>query len=413
LTYILLFAAVAQAVLVVGLVPVLARSRRRGDSNYRPNVLAVLCLRGEDPFVRKTIKALLDQDYDKLEVRVVVDSEQDPVWETVVSVVQESGADSIVEITALAQPLDTCTRKSSAILQAVSTLEDHHEVVVLLDADAVTPKKWLRELVAPLEDPNVMLSSGNRWYMPTHPTLGSLVRYLFNVSAFVQMYWFSIVWGGSVAISRRFLEESDYLNQLPYAFGDDTLLARCALRERFKIAFVPTQILINRETCRLNGFYRFMQRQLLTVRLHHPNFWMVVVFGLFTTGMLAAAIAAATYYAWLGNWASFWPLLAGVAAYQIIIFLSIALMEYSVRPIIRERQEETRWLGVWGLVKLVPALFLAETVYSICLLHTLFVRSHSWRGVTYRFGNNPKVKVIDDQQNWAVDVAAVASAESI
>jgi cellulose synthase/poly-beta-1,6-N-acetylglucosamine synthase-like glycosyltransferase len=63
-------------------------------------------------------------------------------------------------------------------------------VLAVIDADAVPHRWWLRDLVAPLSDPRVGVATGNRWYMPEHANWGSLVRYLWNVGAVVQV-WFN------------------------------------------------------------------------------------------------------------------------------------------------------------------------------------------------------------------------------
>ena len=52
------------------------------------------------------------------------------------------------------------------------------------------------------------VASGNRWYMPAEATAGSLVRYLWNAAAVVQMYWYGIAWGGSLAFKTKLLREA-------------------------------------------------------------------------------------------------------------------------------------------------------------------------------------------------------------
>jgi cellulose synthase/poly-beta-1,6-N-acetylglucosamine synthase-like glycosyltransferase len=86
----------------------------------------------------------------------------------------------------------TCSLKCSALIQAVSSLNDDCEVVALIDSDTVPHPRWLRELVLPLADRRIGLTAGNRWYVPIKDQWGSLARYLWNISAVLQMNFYTI-----------------------------------------------------------------------------------------------------------------------------------------------------------------------------------------------------------------------------
>ena len=152
--------------------------------------------------------------------------------------------------------------------------------------------------------------------MPATPTAGSLVRYLWNAAAVVQMYWYEIGWGGSLAIKAKFLRQSDLRQRLANAFSEDTTICRCARAHGYRIAFSPSLVMVNRETCSVKGVFGFLQRQLLTVRLHNPWWWAVVGHGVATTaalglscllGAVAAATASWNAAAWIGTaLAAYW-----------------------------------------------------------------------------------------------------------
>ena len=185
----------------------------------------ILCVRGLDPFLPACLKGLLSQDYPKYDVWIVVDSTRDPAWPVVNKLAQQSGKPG-VGIFTLTERLATSSRKIAGMLQAMTHLESRHEIVALLDSDTIPHDTWLRELAAPLKDPRVGVSSGNRWYMPAKPTVGALVRYLWNAAAVVQMYWYKIGWGGSLAINTTFLRNSDLRQRLAKAFGEDSTICR-------------------------------------------------------------------------------------------------------------------------------------------------------------------------------------------
>ena len=124
--------------------------------------------------------------------------------------------------------------------------------MALLDGDTIPHATWLRELAAPLQDPRVGVASGNRWYMPAERTAGSLVRYLWNAAAVVQMYFYDAGWGGSLAFKTRLLRETDQ-RQLANAFGDDIVISRCARQHGYRLAFAPSLMMLNRETSSVTG----------------------------------------------------------------------------------------------------------------------------------------------------------------
>ena len=162
-----------------------------------------------------------------------------------------------IHVLTLTERLATSSRKIAGMLQAMSHIDASHEIVALLDSDTIPHAAWLRELAAPLQDPRVGVSSGNRWYMPATPTAGSLVRYLWNAAAVVQMYWYEIGWGGSLAINAKFLRQSDLRQRLANAFGEDSTICRCARAHGYRIAFSPSLVMVNRETCSVKRRVRF------------------------------------------------------------------------------------------------------------------------------------------------------------
>lgn len=167
-----------------------------------PKTAVILCLRGADPFLPNCIEALLNQDYPEYDLKLIVDSPQDPAWQIVNDTINEQGA-SNVQVSPLRIIRHNCSLKCSSLLQAVSELDDSYQAIALVDADTIVHPNWLRELVSPLADPKVGATTGNRWFVPTGHYWGSLVRYIGNVSTVVQMYLFQVPWGGTLAIQNR------------------------------------------------------------------------------------------------------------------------------------------------------------------------------------------------------------------
>ena len=191
------------------------------DARECPKVMAVLCVRGADPFLQDCLDGLLTQDYPHYTVRIVIDHRDDPAWSVVEHALRRHPSVP-VEVQTLVEPQPHCSLKCASQLQALSDLDSSYRAVVLIDADAVPYASWMRELVAPLGEAGVGATTGSRWYGPMRPSWGAMTRYAWNAAATVQMYWNRIAWGGSLAISVDALERAGLRERWQHAFGEDT-----------------------------------------------------------------------------------------------------------------------------------------------------------------------------------------------
>ena len=405
LFWILVGVVAAQAVMVFRFAWVLLRRKSVPTSDRPcPKAAVVLCLRGSDPFLAACIEALLDQDYPDYDVRVVVDHRDDPAWTVVEEAVRRRRATN-VQIVPLVDRRDTCSLKCSSLLQTIGRLDPSYEVVALLDADTVPHRTWLGELVAPLADPKVGATTGSRWYMPEKPTFGALVRWVWNAAAVVQMYWYGIPWGGTLALKTSILRESDLLERWGNAFCEDTMLFKALRRLGMRVAFVPSLMMVNREVCDIPGFYRWVRRQLLTARLYHPRWTVVAGYGIITSLVPAVAIAVLVWAMCNGNWETghwktgHWQTAAwaggGLACYLAVTVPLLAILEGAVRRSVRARPEPTDWLSPLTAAKLLAAIPLTQVIYAAVLVSVALVRTVEWRGVCYRIDGPFNIRLIE------------------
>lgn len=397
LYWLLIGLVVGQGILVAGYLWGMRRgSARKREDQPCPKAAVILCVRGADPFLDRCLAGLLRQNYPDHTVCIVVDSERDPAWAIVARAIEEAEATN-VRLSALTKRSGRCSLKISGILQAVEELDDSYRIVALIDSDTVPYPDWLRDLASPLADPKVGVSTGIRAYMPNRPTWGSLVRYQWNMAALIQMYWYGIAWGGSLALQADLLRETDLLDRLGTAFGEDSTICRTARRQGLRVAFVPSATMINRECCDLRGFYRFLQRQLLTVRLHNPWWWAVVAHGVVTSIAVLLAYVALVGTLIMGQWEPAGWITAGLVLYLSAMAFMMIVLERVVRRCVRDRGQRIDWRTPRTWVRLACSMPLTQVVYAAGLAVTLFVRSHRWRGVLYRFGGRGQVKIVDDR----------------
>jgi cellulose synthase/poly-beta-1,6-N-acetylglucosamine synthase-like glycosyltransferase len=346
-----------------------------------PKTAVILCLRGPDPFLPKCLQGLLNQNYPNYDIKLIVDSQQDIAWKIAHDTIREQQATNI-EVHLLKIPRLNCSLKCSSLVQAVSDLDDSYKVVALVDADTIAHPNWLRELVTPLAHPKVGATTGNRWYVPTG-SWASLVRYLWNIAAIVQMYVFGISWGGTLAIKTELLHQG-LLDKWGQAFCEDTMMRRALAKKGMRIKFVPSLIMVNREECDFSYLTNWLKRQMLCSRLYHPCWWAVVsdalssvllpivVFTLLLTAVLTKQWSAATIL-----FTSFFGYTVG------LILLAIAL-DNGVHEVVSDNGEKIPKLSLGTIAKMLIGIPLTHWIYAFAMISSQYMGKVKWRGVTYQ-----------------------------
>ena len=374
-----------------------------------PRAAIVLCLRGTDPFLRRCLEAVMDQDYPKFELRIVIDHACDPSHPLVAEVLAQHGATNVV-VQDLHEPRNNCSLKCSSLIQAITTADEGIEIFAQLDADVIPHRTWLRELATALRDDKTAAATGNRWYMPHEVTFGSLVRYAWNAAAVVQMHSYKIAWGGSLAIKTAAIREAGLIERWGKAFCEDTMLFRVLSEKGWKTAFVPSLMMINRETCDVGSFQRWVQRQLLTARLYHPGWAAVLLHGWGTSLVLAATVVAIVIAVVMKSFGAAAWLAAGLVIYEASMFLLLFPVEYSMRRVVRARGEDFSWLSVSGLFKLLLAVPAAQVVYPRALLAATQLREVEWRGISYDIAGPWDIRLLAYQPYGPVEQEEVSTA---
>ncbi|MCA9175478.1 MAG: glycosyltransferase family 2 protein [Planctomycetales bacterium] len=355
-----------------------------------PKAAVVLCLRGSDPFLERSLAGLLNQDYGDYEVHVVVDHPEDPAVEVLNACLDRHRADPgtregqpEIHVEFLRNPSPHCSLKCSSLAQAIESLDDSIEIVAQLDADTEPHASWLRELATAFQDKQVAVATGNRWYLPDNPTMANLVRRAWNAAAIILMFLKQIPWGGSLAIRASVLRDSDLLDRWRHALCEDTMLLGHAKRLGMKVAFVPSLMMPNREDCEFRGYYRWVKRQLLVARLYHSGWWLVLLHG-FSTGLLWLASLAVAIVAWIAGEqrAAAIGLLTAIGYPSVLIGLQ-AILAAAIHGVLRAKGEPIRRRS-WRDCLMTPiAVFVTQFVYIGALFQSCFLREVEWRGIHY------------------------------
>ncbi len=357
-----------------------------------PKVAIILCLRGADPFLPRCLQALLNQNYPEYELKIVVDSQEDPAWEIATQIKNQTKIP--VQISPLRIRRSTCSLKCSALIQAVSELDYNCEIIALVDADTIPHPNWLRELVNPLKDPQVGLTTGNRWYVPG-TQWGTLCRYIWNVAAVGQMYLYRIPWGGSLAIKTDILRQAQLVEKWKQAFCEDTMLRRVLQEKNLQIEFVATLMMVNREESALPDFRRWVNRQLLNAKLYHPGWRAILTYGTITFLIPATAVLLTLIAGLRGQWVSTILLGSSLVTYIFVVFLLIGVYERAIRQKLTLRNETLPTYSAATLLKLMLAIPLTQLVCAIAFWQAILTKQVEWRGITYQIKGPWEIELLE------------------
>ncbi|MEE2826884.1 MAG: glycosyltransferase family 2 protein [Planctomycetota bacterium] len=359
----------------------------RGERCFEGPVSVVLCLRGNDPSLSACLNGLAHQSYHDFQLICVVDDIADPA---LAEVQKHAGHfQSAPQVLSIQSPGTHRSLKCSALLTAFGEITgdgNRSEAVALVDADACCDPDWLRDLVAPLSDPGIDATSGNRWFEPADAAVGSWVRQAWNAAAVVQMKLYGIPWGGSLAFRTSLLQETDLLKRLQGAFCEDTLLGDILRKEKRTFHTSTSLVVTNAEATNLPAAKSFIQRQLLTTRLYHWSWPCVALHGLSIFLLHAATVTGLILAIAMNAW-----LPAGLFLSALVLFslANLTLLGWIGR--INDRKLELRQASrirtnLTAKVRLgyLLAVLASPWVHSWALLSAMFCSQVRWRGIDYR-----------------------------
>ncbi len=352
-----------------------------------PHVGVILALRGADPFLENSLRGLMSLEYPSHEVRIIVDSPFDPAILVVEKVRNELQATNVqVEFLNVCQ--ETSSLKNSALIQGINGCSPLCEAFAWLDSDTVPYPNWLRDLVAPLQDNNIGASCGIRWYAPPSPTMANYVRHIWNSAAVLQMVAFKIGWGGAFAIRKAVYQQVGLERKWCLALVEDTLASNEVLLDGKQIKFVPECTMPNPESATLSWCLSFVTRQLQGLRYYHSAWKTVLLYGLFSGGLLLVNAVLFTCALSSGD-----LLTAGIAGGSLVAFGVIAgwLMQRSERCVnsfIGERAVGGYSLP-WMLILAAP---ITQVIHFVALTRAFALSDVTWRGIRYQIRSGLDVK---------------------
>lgn len=371
------------------------RSRTRPPGDYTPSAAVIIPVTGADAAIERNLLAFLSQDYPKYQVIFVVEDEHDPAFPIVRALAapraenRSPGAWKISVVAAGAAARNG--QKVHNLLQALQALEGEVPILAFADADARSGVSWLRNLVAPLADSRVTVSTGFRWYLPGK-TCASRLRAAWDTSIamLLREHDAPFPWGGSMAIrSEEFRRMRVAERYWTTTVSDDYSLGRAVRDHSGRIRFQPRCLLASREDTGFGEFLRWSTRQIIITRVYAPHLWRL--------GLAAHLLYAGTYLFGLGLLVACRlpaPGRLGILAFLAVI-VALGVEKGRIRSTIAREAfpEESESLAqhgrsYWQLAPLVPWVMLWNFISAG------FTRSIEWGGIRYRLRSPSEVEIL-------------------
>ncbi len=348
-----------------------------------PKTAVILCLRGANPLLSDCLRSLLNQNYPQYDLKLIIDSEEDPAWHIVVDILGEQTAANL-QVSSLIMPSSHCSLKCSSLVQAVSDLDDSYKAVAFVNADVVVHSNWLRELVSPLVHPKVGATTGYPWYLPTGKYWGSSVRYLWNVFSVAKMHQYRIPWGGTLALKTDLIHTTGLLDKWERAYSEDTMIRSVLAKHGKKVIFVPSLIILHRQECNLPSLISWSKQQLLSYRLYHPQ-WLGVVADAILTVLLPNAMLVLSLTALCTKqWDVAAILLNGLGFYTQILLFFVLTIEKAVQQELIKHEQALPKISLATKAKMSISSLLTLWVYGLAMISSLWMRQVDWGGVSYQ-----------------------------
>lgn len=388
--WLLLMSLVQTAILLQYLRTLRAVSQSKRQSSEYPPAVVILCLRGHDPFLAECLTRLLDSDYPSLLVRIVVDSDSDPALPVVRSLLQQR-TDKRTELMILPERLSHCSGKVSGLLFATESLPKDCEIVAWIDGDSLLHRSTLKDLADGLQNTDIGAVSGNRWYLPPDASLSGLTRMLWNGFAVPTMNVLGVLWGGCMATRASDFRNPELRERLANSFIEDSTVASFVRSTGRQTKMLASAMLLNRETITLKDYYRFATRQLFTVRIDNSRWpWIAThMFALNVTLLLTLIPMAMPSFPW-------WKEIC--LAYLVLLSVTVAAVPVghnNVKNRLKARGETIPQITAAQWMLMPVALLMPNQLNLMSAINTFFIRQLTWRGITYRFGRNPKCTIVD------------------
>jgi ceramide glucosyltransferase len=378
---------------------------------WTPFATVFLPCKGLDFELERNVEALLKQEYPDFEVVFVTATSEDPSLPLLRKVAAEFP--QLRTKFVIAGRSNERGEKVNNLLQAVSHADKCSAVFVFTDSDARPGETWLRDLISPLGEEQVGVSTGYRWLFPSRGNLASVLRSAWNASVVTVLgnHTLNFAWGGSMAIRRTTFERAQVLAHWKHSISDDYSLGQAIKKAKLKIHYEPRCLIASHGSCSWRELLEWSTRQIIITKVYWRRLWHLALVShfIFVAGWWWA-VGQFTLAAWQSLTVRVTSSPMGLAnplrhygTVISVIFLLGAVRGFLRTETVKLIQAKDRaeiqqfW---WGYVLLSP---IVSTLTAYNLAVSVLTSSLEWRGVRYELKSADEVRVIrSSRQNYCL-----------
>jgi cellulose synthase/poly-beta-1,6-N-acetylglucosamine synthase-like glycosyltransferase len=361
-----------------------SRLRARRPDGFTPRVELFVPCKGLDPGFESMVRTVLHQDYPLYGVTFVVESEDDPAYQTLRPLLD--GNPAVRARLVVAGLAKDCGQKVHNLRAATAYLDPAVEVLAFADSDTQLPSEWLLRLVAPLRKPKAKVGAvtGYRWFFSLDGSWSASVFSAMNsqVTFAYGNHFLNHIWGGSWAIMRTVFDALDIPEVWRGAVTEDLALARIFRRSGLRVVFEPHCLVASPIRGSWADLLEFARRQYLIVKMFAPDTWWLTLLGvlLFCTVFWGGVVVLLAHR---GADGSTWWIAALLAFLYAVGILRALLRRSAIRARFPGRAHALN-RAIWLDILTHPLLALIDLG---CILSSAPGRSITWRGIRYRIQN--------------------------
>jgi cellulose synthase/poly-beta-1,6-N-acetylglucosamine synthase-like glycosyltransferase len=358
---------------------------KRPRGGFAPNVCVVMACKGNEANLTENIEAILSQSYSTYRTVIVTDSIQDPAYSVAKSVIDRHSLQNVRLCTSDSFP--QASGKVAALLTALDRDGWVSDAYAFVDSDALTPARWLSDMVGPLEDASVGATTGFRWYFPARGGFWSHVESAWNAAGTNVMFddRYNFPWGGAMCVLSRTLKAINIRNEWKNAISDDLSLNVLLRKGNYRTVFLPQCIVATYNQTKMRDFLRWATRQVALTRVFNRRLWryglaaylffaVVMVLGILSVVELSLSIAWLLPAALLLS-----PSILGVVrSNERLKTFERAAPEFAAEF------ERNRWAH--SMTSLI-----VPWIMTYCILMSSRVQEIEWRGRKYKLAGESKL----------------------
>ncbi len=372
----------------------IVNGKRPVNREFQPRATVIMSIRGCDPSLENNLIKLLQQDYQNYDIVAVIDHQSDAAWSRVHHIQSEFDTRHQLKIIELRQPLDSCSLKCSALLQAFDQLDPQTEIMVLMDADVTPHEQWLIQAVSPLADPKVGVVTGNQWFEPKDDSVGSLLRSIWNAGALVPTAMLANPWAGTCAMRVNDVVRAGLPQIWQQSIVDDGPIRRAMQPLGLHVVFNPELIMVNREKCTQAYVHRYVARILTWSRFYEKTYVTTFIHMLLLVGSSLATMFLALWALVQMQWGIVLIAAAAFVINAVLNFAGYQMVRSSIARIERRREHVLEPLPsnrIWNLVLMIPY---CQLCYGVWTVKSALTRRVNWRQITYEVKAHDQVRMI-------------------